>query len=218
MSETSRRRAWVALVAAVALLVVAAAAAIVVRVGLTVQAGAYVVVVALLGVASLSDVRSRTVPNAVVATLAVLWVATVWFVPCGTAPGEVGSAFAGVSEGGVVAVALDGLAGGLAIGVGMLLLALVVETRTGRHSFGGGDIKLLFAVGLFLGLPASLTMLLIACIFAVGLSFVAWAAFPRGLMGGDSDEPFMRATIPFAPAIAAATTLSLAFGPFSLFV
>ncbi len=46
---------------------------------------------------------------------------------------------------------LSGLAGGLSIGVGMLLLSLLFDKVTGKESLGGGDIKLFFMTGLYLG-------------------------------------------------------------------
>lgn len=217
LNKTTRKRALAVVVAAVVVIVLVSAAILIGRFGMTVQAATYIVVVALLGFSALSDVRRRTVPNVVVIALIALWVASVWFIPCGNAPGDPGAAFSRVVGGGTTAVALDGLVGGLAIGFGMLALVLIVEARTGRHSFGGGDIKLLFATGLYLGLPGSLTMLLMACIIAVLLSFVVRVISPGGVVGSDVDEPFIRMTIPFAPSIGIATGLCLVFGPFSLF-
>ena len=217
LGNMTGKRAWVLSAGVAVALVVLAGVVLYERLGLTVQMATYLVVIALLGVASLVDVRWRTVPTVLVAALVVLWGLTVWFIPCGIVPGSIGAALSGAVGFGSTAVALDGLIGGLTIGVGMLVLTVVVEAQTGRHSFGGGDIKLLFGVGLYLGLPASLTMLLVACIIAVFFAFLSWLISSGDGGGLDADEPFMRTTLPFAPPIAIATGLSLVLGPFSLF-
>lgn len=217
ISESTRRRVWIAVTVLIGLFVVIAVAAILERFGFTIQAFVYALVIALLGLASLCDLRKHMIPNVLVVSLIALWVATVWFIPCGTEPGSIGAAFADVTGSAMTAVVLDGFAGGLAVGGGMLLLTLLFEARTGHHSFGGGDIKLLFAVSLFLGLPAALTMLLIACVALVLLALLVRLISPYGWAGSEVEEPFVRLALPFAPSIALATGLCFALGPLSLF-
>ena len=60
-------------------------------------------------------------------------------------------------------------------------------------------MKLLFMVGLFLGLAGSMLNLLVACV-------VDWFAAVRGCPSSqDEDESIRTRAIPFGPAIAAAT-------------
>ena len=217
MGAQGKRVAWGIAIVLVAIVVVAAALSIFCRYGASVRAVSYSCVVALLAVAALVDVRTRTVPTWIVVAMLALWVVTVWFVPVGSVPGEIGHAFAPIVGSDATAVVLDGLMGGVAVGLGMLVLSVLVELRSGRASFGGGDIKLLFMVGLFLGLPASLTMLLVACLIAVVLTMVVSLLLPEELARREFEETFLHLTIPFAPAIAIATTLFLVFGPFTLF-
>lgn len=46
---------------------------------------------------------------------------------------------------------LRGLLLGIALGGGMLVLSLLFDRLTGKESLGGGDIKLFFMTGLYLG-------------------------------------------------------------------
>lgn len=216
-SMRTKQALRIAAVVVAACVVVAAAVALVERYGLTVQAVAYSGAIALLAVASLSDIRQRTVPTWVVVALLMLWVATVWFMPIGDTPGTIGHAVASFVGRDLTAVVLDGLLGAAVVGVGMLAITVAVEVRTGRASFGGGDIKLLFVVGLFLGLPATLTMLLVACLISVVFVMIASLVLPEGFAGHDMDDSVLRLTIPFAPFIALSTSIFMVFGPFTLF-
>lgn len=142
----------------------------------------------------------------------------------------VGSLFAPLVGAGWLAGLLDGLAGGLLVGGGILLFSLVFDAVTGKTSLGGGDVKLLFAVGLFLGAALSLLNLLVACV--LGLVFAAFrlrrapstpcgkavkcAAGEGAGASPESTPPPVDKAIPFGPAIAAATMLTLLGGPLVL--
>lgn len=132
------------------------------------------------------------------------------------APFGVGSMFAPFVGTGWQAAALDGLAGAVVAGGGVLLLSLAFDAATGRTSLGGGDVKLLFAVGLFLGVAGSLLNLLVACIVGLAFALVPGLSRPPSPTSGASAEQTesLRAkAIPFGPAIAVATTATLVFGP-----
>ena len=81
------------------------------------------------------------------------------------------------------------------------LLSLLMDRILKRDSLGGGDIKLYFVVGLYLGLASTLFSLLLACV--LGLIF----AFLRKRFGKSENEQ-----IPFGPSIAAAAAVMLLFG------
>ena len=89
----------------------------------------------------------------------------------------------------------------VAFGGGLLLLSLLMDRILKRDSLGGGDIKLYFVVGLYLGIAATLFSLLLACV--LGLLF----AFLRKRIGKAEGEQ-----IPFGPSIAAAAAVMLLFG------
>lgn len=67
--------------------------------------------------------------------------------------------------------------GALVLGGTTLALALALEHAQGRDALGGGDIKLLFALGFSFGWERGMVMLALAC-----TAFLAWAA-SRQLLG-----------------------------------
>lgn len=89
------------------------------------------------------------------------------------------------------------LLAGLCFGGGLLAVSLVMDKVMGRDTLGGGDIKLFFVVGLYLGFVGTLFALALACV--LGLVFHA-ALSGRGR------------AFPFGPSIAAATALMLLYG------
>lgn len=89
----------------------------------------------------------------------------------------------------------SGLLGAFIIGSGMLLLSSVFDKITGKESLGGGDIKLFFMTGLYLGPAVGLFNLILSCI--AGIFFVIVMKQKR---------------IPFGPAISLAVFVSLIIG------
>lgn len=90
---------------------------------------------------------------------------------------------------------VQGLISGVVIAGSVLLLSLVMDKVLKKESMGGGDIKLFFVVGLYLGLYGSLFNLILACVFGLLLVVV-----------------LKQNKIPFGPAIAMATYISLLYG------
>ena len=82
-------------------------------------------------------------------------------------------------------------------------LLLLIAAMVSNNGIGGGDIKLLFVTGLYLGFAVNLLNLVISCFF--GLALAAATAKART----DREDP---AAIPFGPAIAASTALCLICG------
>ncbi len=93
---------------------------------------------------------------------------------------------------------LSGLVGGFGVAGALLLLVLLMEKRTGRDLMGGGDIKLLFVTGLFLGGPLNLLCLILACLFGI----------VAGALTAKKDKP-----IPWGPSLAAAAWVAAVWGP-----
>ena len=77
----------------------------------------------------------------------------------------------------------------------MLLLTLLFDRATGKESMGGGDIKLFFMTGLYLGPAGALLGLILSCV--LGLVFAAASR---------------RRKIPFGPAISLSAMLVLLWG------
>ncbi|MGF6376141.1 leader peptidase (prepilin peptidase)/N-methyltransferase [Clostridiales Family XIII bacterium PM5-7] len=88
-----------------------------------------------------------------------------------------------------------GLIGGFAIAGSMLLLAMLFDKITGKESLGGGDIKLFFMTGLYLGPWVGLLNLMLACF--LGILFVVLSNEKK---------------IPFGPAISMAVIISILVG------
>ena len=61
----------------------------------------------------------------------------------------------------------DALLGGFAVGGGLLAFVLLYEKLRGVEAMGGGDLKLLFVTGLWLGWAKNLLCLLLACILGI---------------------------------------------------
>lgn len=137
-------------------------------------------VACLLLACAFADLEGYIIPDRFIAVGVVLFIVTLFFVPD---PGK---------------RALDGLIGGVAVGGGVLLLALLMEKLLRRDAMGGGDIKLLFLTGLFLGWQKNLLCLLLACV--VGLLWGLVRA-KRGQQG-----------LPWGPGIALAAWCAALFG------
>ena len=98
-----------------------------------------------------------------------------------------------------VSMWLDSLLGGFLVAGGLLALVLLYEKLRKVDAMGGGDIKLLFLTGLYLGWKCNLLCLFAACILGILFGLIATRR---------SDTPLF----PWGPAITAADILTLLFG------
>lgn len=94
----------------------------------------------------------------------------------------------------------SGLLGGCSVALPLALFVLLADAAFRQETMGGGDLKLLFLLGVYLGpLETGLT-LFAACV--IGLF---WQGLHRSLRRG---QPF-----PFGPALAVAAWLVVLWGP-----
>lgn len=161
----------------------------------------------LLAWASAIDLRERRIPNKLVAAMAVLWLAVRVLLAAMAAACCAAGFGSGAQIGDAALVASvtmtkmipfgltlgDGLVGALVLGGGSLAVSIVFERLAQRPSMGGGDIKLLAAVGLFLGWGRGLWCLFAACLIVLVMQMAS--RFREGGKGIASQ------TFPFAPAI-----------------
>lgn len=161
----------------------------------------------LLAWASAIDLRERRIPNKLVAAMAVLWLAVrVLLAAMAAACCAAGfGSGAQIGDAALVASATmmrmipfgltlgDGLVGALVLGGGSLAVSIAFERLAQRPSMGGGDIKLLAVVGLFLGWERGLWCLFAACLVVLVMQMAS--RFREGGKGIASR------TFPFAPAI-----------------
>lgn len=161
----------------------------------------------LLAWASAIDLRERRIPNKLVAAMAVLWLAVRVLLAAMAAACCAAGFGSGAQIGDAALVASvtmmrmipfgltlgDGLVGALVLGGGSLAASIAFERLAQRPSMGGGDIKLLAAVGLFLGWERGLWCLFAACLVVLVMQVVS-----RVREGG---KGIASQTFPFAPAI-----------------
>ena len=157
-----------------------------IRFGLSVICLRNLILLGCLFCLSLVDLESYIIPDSCLIIAATAWVAAIPFEyeKYGTLMGigtHVLSAF--VYGGGVLAISL--------------LMDIVLK----KESLGGGDIKLIAVMGLYLGMDASLFAMLISCI--LGLIFV----LVRKEIHPNAEDYF-----PFGPAIAVSIWIILMYG------
>lgn len=161
----------------------------------------------LLAWASAIDLRERRIPNKLVAAMAVLWLAVRVLLAAMAAACCAAGFGSGAQIGDAALVASvtmmkmipfgltlgDGLVGALVLGGGSLAVSIAFERLAQRPSMGGGDVKLLAVVGLFLGWERGLWCLFAACLVVLVMQMVS-----RVREGG---KGIGSQTFPFAPAI-----------------
>lgn len=146
------------------------------QLGLSVYFYKYLSLMMVLLAAAIIDLRSRTIPDAL---LLVGLAAGLYFSFAAPYPGWQQS--------------LISLAVGLTL---PLLVVCLYEIARGKEMFGGGDIKLLALISLYIGWQRLGTLIIYSCLLAALLIMLR-----RGL---GNREP-----LPFAPAMAAGTGLLL---------
>ena len=93
----------------------------------------------------------------------------------------------------------DALLGAFVVAGTILVLVLLFEKIKGVEAMGGGDIKLLFMTGTFLGLAANIVCLLLSCLIGIFWGLAATV--------GKEEKTF-----PWGPSIAIGAWLALLFG------
>lgn len=181
-AEISSRCVWTEI------LLGASFAALVLRFGVSGETLRYMgLFVILLGL-SLVDLDTYRIPDGFIIAGIAWWVLTIPF--CMGLAGD-GNRFLKMGTDPV-----SGIMGGFIIAGGMLVLVLIFDRLSGKETMGGGDIKLFFVSGLYLGPAVGFFNVILSCV--TGLLFVAVTKQRR---------------IPFGPAISLATAISLFAGP-----
>lgn len=145
----------------------------------------YIVVAIILVCIAISDIRTQTIPNKSVLALAATWV--LWRVIL-----IAFSAFF-TDDASVIEGTLSGLLASILFGGAAFLFSVLYERTTEKYSMGGGDIKLIAALALFLGFEGSALAVLFACLLSLAASFI------------------MRVrSFPFAPFLAVGSILAFA--------
>ena len=136
---------------------------------------------AVLYLLTLTDIDSMTIPDSCHVIMIAVWAATAYFLY-------------DTSE------ILMRVAAAFVFGGGVLAVSLIMDHVMHRDTLGGGDIKLLFVIGLFHGFVGTLFVLILSCL--LGLTFNIC------LMKKSNNED----GFPFGPWIAAAAAVVLFTG------
>lgn len=156
-------------------------AAVLLKFDISLQALEYVLFVCLLMACSFADLEGRIIPDRFI--IAGLFVRIGFFVILNDS----------------VKVAIDDLIGGVGIAGLLLLIVLIFEKIKGVEAMGGGDIKLIFMTGIFLGWKVNLLCILIACVIGIVFGLV--------FRYDNEDRAF-----PWGPSIALAAVICMLFG------
>ena len=98
------------------------------------------------------------------------------------------------------------VASGFSVALPLLLLTLLMEKILKKEAMGGGDIKLIFVTGLYLGWEKNLLMMLVACIVGIIVGIV------QAKDEEECEEESEGMYFPFGPSIAIATVFCLLWG------
>jgi len=131
---------------------------------------------------TLTDIDDMIIPDGCHVAAVITWIAALPLIHMGR--GEI----------------LTHAAAALLFGGGLLAVSLIMDRIMGRDTLGGGDIKLIAVVGLYLGITGTLFTLIIACIAGLIYNLIANKASDKGT------------AFPFGPWIAGAAALMLLYG------
>lgn len=109
----------------------------------------------------------------------------------------------------------DAALGGFAVGGGLLAVVLLYEKLRGVEAMGGGDVKLVFLTGLYLGWKRNLLCLLLACVIGIVFGLIAQLrrAKPEAQDAPRAEnEPEDPKLFPWGPSICAAAIITLLWG------
>ena len=167
-----------------------------VRYGLTPELVRAVLLVCILFTLSLVDLESYRIPNSMILALILVYAVTFPFIELGL-PGSlsVGQTEAAVLRTLALPALAKSLGGALLLGGGLFIISLIFDRVTGKEGLGGGDIKLFFAAGLYLGALRGLLCVIVSCL--IGLLFALTRRNQK---------------IPFGPAISIGIILTLFWG------
>ena len=169
---------------------------------------AYIAFGCVMVAIAVADVRTLQIANRSVLLLVGLWV--LWRVALGVEAAVGGFDFllAVVEAVPLTHVSLaDGVLGAVILGGGLLVFTTIWEAFTKKSAMGGGDIKLLAAMGLFLGIAGGLAALAVACIVFAIVS-MAKQIVP---LTGKPYEAILSHSAAFAPSLATGAWVSMAF-------
>ena len=163
--------------------------------GLTWQTLSYMILSCLLLGLSLVDLNIFEIPDGFIVTGIINWLIFLPLTSGIVGPTWLSNPAVEVPKDYFIHQLTSGVVGGSTIAGSLLLLSIIFDKLTGKESLGGGDIKLYFMTGLYMGVLESLFCLILSCI--LGIIFSLFAKKER---------------IPFGPFISVAVLITLFIG------
>ncbi len=156
------------------------------RFGLTLDAARYAVLLSLLFTAAFTDIYCGLIPDrlVIIGTICAF-------------------GFAFFSPEGIVQGLLWTLIDGLSVALPLLLIVLAYDKITGKEAMGGGDIKLMFLIGLFFDWKLNILILIFACF--VGIAFAL-------IKRPDGEMHEQKGAFSFGPALAVSAWVVMLWG------
>jgi len=202
----------------------------------------YAAFLGLLAAAAVIDLRTLRIPDFIIAALFVVWFAwhmAVHFLGAPTsvtpvvmlsitlAPAPLTEFVAEpIVQASAPLTFAEGIIAAIMLGGGLLVVTALYEKFTHKRAMGGGDIKLLAVVGLYLGIQGGIFCLLVACVVSLLLALLlprlGWSR-PKTVeeltasndVDGDGipdpAAPVLLKDVPFGPAIAVGAAVTLLF-------
>lgn len=101
---------------------------------------------------------------------------------------------------------------GIAVSLPLLILVLIMEKLLKKDAMGGGDIKLLFVTGLYLGWERNILVIFFACIIGIITASIQQKMAGESASEEDDLEDGHAFYFAFGPSIAVSAVLMLFFG------
>lgn len=184
---------------------------ILVGLGFTMQALEAAFLAALLLCISFADLEDYLVPDRLIVA--------------GIAGRVVFAIASGIYEGDLLKELLNTVIGGFAVALPLYLLVIIADKVMDKETMGGGDIKMIFMIGLYFRWQCSLFIMIVACVFGLIFGIVnnarqkdeepievpdASAPTEEILAAIEANEE--QKLIPFGPSIAAGTWVAMFCG------
>lgn len=150
------------------------------RFGLTLEALGYLILLSLLFAATMTDITCRLIPDRLIVIGTMLAFALCFL------------------KEDIPRALLVTLINGLSVALPLLLIVLLFDKISGKESMGGGDIKLIFLVGLYFDWKLNILILILACILGLVIAGISRVGKGREFA--------------FGPAISGAAWLVMLFG------
>lgn len=115
---------------------------------------------------------------------------------------------------------LNSLIGGLSVAVPLLIFVIVADKVMGKDTMGGGDIKLIFMIGLYFNWRVSLLIMIMSCFLGIVFAVISKRMASNNVEDLDIDPSEMTdaqilkkgGLIPFGPSMAVGAWICLFVG------